>query len=132
MKRHIAVIGVVLTFLFFVVCQNVRAEDPVKDAKAAYAKFVKAAKANKTAEAKKYIAKDALKELEKDGVLDMFIQAQADINPNAAQAEVKGNRVILKIEEKQTTKDGSFSTSFTAYMVKEDGQWKLGKPEEKE
>jgi len=131
MKKHVAVLGVVLAFFFFAVCQNVCAEDPVKDAKAAYAKFVKAAKANKTAEAKKYIAKDALKELEKDGVLDMFLAVQGDINPNASKAEVKGNRVILKIEEKQTTKDSSYSTSFTAYMVKEDGQWKLGKPEEK-
>jgi len=131
MKKHIAVLGAVLAVFFFAVCQNVYAEDPVKDAKAAFTKFVKAAKAKNTAEAKKYIAKDALKELEKDGMLDMFLEVQADTNPNAAKAEVKGNRVILKIDEKKTTKDGSYSTSFTAYMVKEDGQWKLGKPEGK-
>jgi hypothetical protein len=42
-------LGVALTFLFFAVCQNGRAEDPVKDAEAAYAKLVKAAKAKNVA-----------------------------------------------------------------------------------
>jgi predicted lipid-binding transport protein (Tim44 family) len=122
MKKNIAVLGVALTFFFFVVCQNVRAEDPVKDAKAAYAKLVKAAKAKNVAEAKKYIVKDYVKEMEKERVLNMLLELLADLNPNPAKAELKGNRVILKIDKDRTD---------TFHMVKEDGQWKLGTQEEK-
>ncbi len=130
MKKHIFVLGVFFALFFFAASQNVLAEDPAKDAKAAYAKFVEAAKANNIDEAKKYISKDALNELEKEGMFDLFIEMQADINPDLAKSEVKGNRVILKIEEKKTTKDGTYSISVTGYMLKEDGQWKLGRPEE--
>lgn len=130
MKRHLAIFGIVLAFLVFVVCQNVQAENPAKDAKDAFAKLVKAAKAKKTVEAKKYITKDGLKELEKEGTLDLMLESLGEMSPNAFKAEVKGNnKVILKMEEKKTTKEGTMSTSATVHMVKEDGQWKMAKPE---
>ncbi len=132
MRKQLAILSILLAFFMFLSCQNAQAEDPVKDAKEAYAKFVKAAKANNVVEAKKYIAKNALADIEKDGALDLFLAMHADITPEtikAAKADVKGGVVILKIEQVEKTKDGTSSTSTTVYMVKEGGQRKIGMPE---
>lgn len=48
MKRHLAVLGIVLAFFAFAMCERLQAEDPVKDAKESFAKLVTAAKAKKT------------------------------------------------------------------------------------
>jgi hypothetical protein len=47
MKRHLAVLGIVLAFFAFAMCERLQAEDPVKDAKESFAKLVTAAKAKK-------------------------------------------------------------------------------------
>ncbi len=132
MKTRLMTAVIMLSVAAFVFCQAAVAADPVRDAKDAYSQFVKAAKANKVDAAKKLLAKDALSDLEKDNALDLFIGMQADIKPEtikAAKAEVKGSMVVLKIEQKEKTKEGTFSSSMTVYMVKEGGQWKVGKPE---
>jgi hypothetical protein len=132
MRKHLAVFGIFFTFFIFLICQNVQAEDPVKEAKDAFSKFAKAAKAKKLDAAKKYIAKNALEELEKEGMLDMMIELWSELNPNAFKVESESSeRVIFKMQQKETTKEGTMTTSATVNMIKEDGQWKISKPEEK-
>jgi hypothetical protein len=48
----------------------------------------------------------------------------------AAKAEVKGSMAVLPIEQKVKEKEGYVTTETTVYMVKEDGQWKIGSPED--
>lgn len=132
MKTRLMIVSVMLSVVALVFCQSAVAADPVKEAKDAYAQLVRLAKANKIDAAKKLLTKDALSDLEKDKMVDLFIGMQADIKPEtikAAKAEVKGSMVILKIEQVEKTKEGTSSTSTTIYMVKENGQWKVGKPE---
>ncbi len=131
MKTRLVISVIMLSVAALIFCQAAVAADPVKEAKDAYSQFVKAAKANKVDAAKKLLTKDALSDLEKDNMLDFFLGMHADIKPEtikAAQAEVKGSMVVLKIEQKEKTKEGTSSTSTKAYMVKEGGQWKVGKP----
>jgi hypothetical protein len=133
MKTRLSVTVLILSVAASIFCQSAVAADPVREAKDAYAKFVKVAKAKKIEEAKKLLAKDALRDLEKDDMLDLFIDMQADVKPEtieAAKADVKGSMVVLKIEQVEKTKEGTLSTKMTAYMVKEDGQWKVGKPDD--
>jgi predicted lipid-binding transport protein (Tim44 family) len=132
MKTRLMVAAIIMSVAALIFCQAAVAADPVKDAKDAYAQFVKAAKANKVDAAKKLLAKDALSDLEKDKAVDLFLAMQADITPatiKAAKAEVKGSMVVLKIEQVEKTKEGTVSSKATVYMVKEGGQWKVGKPE---
>jgi len=133
MKTRLTIAVIILSVTSLIFCQAAIAADPVKDAKDAYAEFVKAAKAKKVDEARKLLAKDALSDLEKDNAVDLFMDMHADITPEtikAAKAEVKGSMVVLKIEQVEKTKEGSLSTNATVYMVKEDGRWKVGKPED--
>jgi predicted lipid-binding transport protein (Tim44 family) len=132
MKTRRTVAAIILFLAALIVSHAAIAADPVKDAKDAYAQFVKAAKAKKMEEVKKLLAKEALSDLEKDNMLDLFADMQADVKPEtieAAKSEVKGSMVVLKIEQVEKTKEGTLSTKMTVYMVKEGGQWKVGKPE---
>ncbi|MDA8432032.1 MAG: nuclear transport factor 2 family protein [Nitrospiraceae bacterium] len=132
MKRRLAVAVLILSVVALIFGQAAVAADSVKDAKAAYSQFVKAAKAKKMEEVKKLLAKDALSDLEKDNMLDLFTEMQAEIKPEtikAAKADVTGSMVVLKIEQVEKTKEGTSTTKMTVYMVKEGGKWKVGKPE---
>ena len=132
MKLRLMVTVITMSFAALFLCQAAVAADLVKDAKNAYAQFVKAAKADNIAAVKKLLTKEALDDLEKNNALDFFIAVQADIKPEtieAANAEVKGSTVVLKIEQVEKTKEGTATSRATVYMVKEGGQWKVGKPE---
>lgn len=132
MKTRLTFAVIMLSVAALIFSQAALGADPVKEAKDAYAQFVKAAKANKVDACKKLLAKDALSDLEKDKALDFFIGMHAEIKPEtikAAKAEVKGSRVVLKIVQEEKTKEGTSTSSMTVHMVKEDGQWKVGKPE---
>ena len=132
MKLRLMVTVITMSFVVLFLCQAAVAADLVKDAKNAYAQFVKAAKADNIAAVKKLLTKEALDDLEKNNALDFFIAVQADIKPEtieAANAEVKGSTVVLKIEQVEKTKEGTATSRATVYMVKEGGQWKVGKPE---
>ena len=132
MKLRLMVTVITMSFVVLFLCQAAVAADLVKDAKNAYAQFVKAAKADNTDAVKKLLTKEALDDLEKNNALDFFIAVQADIKPEtieAANAEVKGSTVVLKIEQVEKTKEGTATSRATVYMVKEGGQWKVGKPE---
>lgn len=132
MGTRLMLVSVMLSVAAMIFCQSAVAADPVKEAKDAYAQLVKLAKANKIDAAKKLLTKDAQSDLEKNKMVELFIEMQADIKPEtikAAKAEVKGSMVTLKIEQVEKTKDGTSSTKTTIYMIKENGQWKVGRPE---
>lgn len=129
-RRYVTVI--ILSVAAMIVCQAAFAADPINDAKDAYMQFVKAAKDNAIDAAKKLLAKGALMDLEKEQIVDLFIVMHSDIKPETirgAKAEVKGSMVVIEIEQVEKTKEGTSSTKSTVYMVKEGGQWKVGKPE---
>lgn len=131
MKTRLAVVSVMLSVAALIFCQSAVAADPVKEAKDAYTQLVKLAKANKIDAARKLLTKDALSDLEKDKMVEFFIEMQADIKPEtikAAKAEVKGSMVVIRIEQVEKTKEGTSTSKTTIYMVKENGQWKVGKP----
>ena len=131
MKTRIVVAIIILSAALFLSSTAIAA-DPVKEAKDAYAQFVKAAKTNNIEAAKKLLTKDALSDLEKDNMLDLFMAMNSDITPqtiSASKAEVKGSMVVLKIEQVEKSKEGTSSTKTTVYLMKEGGKWKVGKPE---
>ena len=132
MKRRLVIALLMLSAAALIFSHSAVAADPVTEAKDAYAQFVQAAKTDNVEAAKKLLTKDALSDLEKQGALDFFIAMNAEITQQtikAAKTEMKGTMVILKIEQKEEAKDSTSTTKTTIYMVKEDGQWKVGKPE---
>jgi hypothetical protein len=108
--------------------QNVKAEDAEKEARAFFAKLVKAAKAKNAAEFKSYIAKADLQEMEKEGWVDMMMELVAEEDPGAFTAEVKKDRVVFKKELKVDTAEEKSTQKTTVTMIKDGGQWKFGKP----
>ena len=86
MKLRLMVTVITMSFVALFLCQAAVAADLVKDAKNAYAQFVKAAKADNIAAVKKLLTKEALDDLEKNNALDFFIAVQADIKPETIEA----------------------------------------------
>jgi predicted lipid-binding transport protein (Tim44 family) len=131
-KKRLVVALFILSAAALIFLRPAVAADPVTEAKDAYAQFVQAAKADNVEAVKKLLTKDALSDLEKQGALDFFIAVNAEITPQtikAAKAAMKGSMVVLKIEQTEKTKDSTSTSKTTIYMVKEGGQWKVGKPE---
>jgi hypothetical protein len=112
----------------FITYQPLLADDPANDARAVFVAFVKAAKDKNMEQFKSYIAKEDLKEMEKEGFVDLMMAIMADETPNSYKSEATGNQVIFKKEIKETSAEGSVTGSSTVYMVKEEGNWKFGKP----
>lgn len=102
MKR-LSVLFFVLSALIISSFQNARAEDAEKEARAVFAKLVRAAKAKNTAEFKSYIARTDLQEMEKEGWVEMMMELVAEEDPGAFTAEVKKDRVVFKKEIKVDT-----------------------------
>jgi len=128
MKRHHILWAFVLGVFVLITYQPLLADDPANDARAVFVAFVKAAKAKNTEEFTSYIAKEDLKEMEKEGFVDLMMAIMADETPDLYKAEATGNQVIFMKEIKETSAEGSVTGSSTVYMVKEDGRWKFGKP----
>jgi hypothetical protein len=131
MKTRLLVALIILS-VALVLPHSAVAADPVKEAKDAYAQFVKAAKTNNVEAARKLLTKDALSDLDKDNMLDFFMAMHSEITPQtiaASKAEVKGPMVVLKIEQVEKSKEGTSTSKTTVYMMKEGGKWKVGKPE---
>jgi hypothetical protein len=128
MKTHPVIWSIVLSIFILFLSQPVFAEDPAKDAKAIFVKLVKAAKAKNTAEFKSLIAKEDLKEMEKEGFVDIMMDVMAEENPDLFKANVQENQVIFTKEIQKTSPEGTSSEKTTVHMLKEDGQWKFGKP----
>jgi hypothetical protein len=108
--------------------QNVKAEDAEKEARAVFSKLVKAAKAKNAAEFKSYIVSKDLLEMEKEGWVDMMMEFVAEEDPGAFKAEVQNDRVVFKKEIKVDTAEEKSTQTTTVYMLKDNGQWKFGKP----
>jgi hypothetical protein len=93
------------------------------DAKEAFKKCVAAYNAGNKEEAKRYMAKATLAEMEQSGQLDMAMGMMAGLNIDEFTPLQEGNRITFKKSEKQ----GDMSMSMSVTMVKEEGQWKFGK-----
>ena len=128
MKKQAVGIGIILILFILVYCQPARAEDPEKEARAVFVKLVQAAKANNQEEFKSYIAQKDLKEMEKEGFVEVMMALVAEENPESFTAEVKGEQVIFSKQTKIDTPEDKSSGKTSVYMVKEGGQWKFGKP----
>ena len=66
--------------------------------------------------------------MEKEGFVDMMMDVMAEENPDLFKASVKENQVIFTKEIQRTSPEGSSSEKTTVHMLKENGQWKFGKP----
>jgi hypothetical protein len=95
----------------------------VAAAKEAFKNCVSAYRAGNISEAKKYIASKDLPEMEQSGMLDMAMGMMSGLNIDEFTPTQQGNRMIFKKSEKQ----GDMTSSMSINMLKEDGQWKLGK-----
>jgi hypothetical protein len=95
----------------------------VAAAREAFKNCVAAYKAGNISEAKKYIGSKDLPEMEQSGMLDMAMGMMSGLNIDEFSPTQDGNRLIFKKSEKQ----GDMTSSMSIKMVKEDGQWKLGK-----
>jgi hypothetical protein len=127
MKRLVAAFFV-LAALIISGFQNARGEHAEKEARAVFAKLVQAAQAKNTAEFKSYIAKKDLQEMEKEGWVDMMMELVAGEDPGAFTAEVKKDQVVFKKEIKVDTAEEKSTQKTTVHMIKDNGQWKFGKP----
>jgi hypothetical protein len=128
MKKQAVWLGIILGLFILGCYQPAQAEDPEKEARAAFANLVKAAKANNQAEFKSYIVQKDLQEMEKEGFVEVMMALVAEENPESFTAEVKGNQAIFSKQTKIDTPEEKSSGKTSVYMVKEKGQWKFGKP----
>ncbi len=99
------------------------------EARAAFVKLVGHAKKKQVADFKKLIAKSDLAEMEamekeRAGMIAMMMEMIAADDPKGFKAEIKGN-VATFVKE---TKEGSSTSKTTVRMIREDNQWKFGKP----
>ena len=128
MKKQALGIGIILILFILGYYQPARAEDPEKEARGVFVKLVQAAKANNQEEFKSYIAQKDLKEMEKEGFVEVMMALVAEENPESFTAEVKGEQVVFKKEIKVDAPEEKSTQKTTVYMIKEGGQWKFGKP----
>jgi hypothetical protein len=130
MKRHLILLGVLLSLCSLLVCQSqlVQADDAEKEARAVFVKMVSAAKAGNTAEFKSYLTKEDLMEMEQQGFVDLMMMMMAGENPEQFNADVNGDRIEFKKEVERSSGEGNSTETTTVHMMKEGGQWKFGKP----
>lgn len=99
------------------------------EARAAFVKLVAAAKKQKVGDFKKLIAKADLAEMEamekeRAGMIAMMMEMIAADSPKSFKGEIKGEVAIFT----KQVKDGSSTSTTTVRMIREDNQWKFGKP----
>lgn len=97
-------------------------DDETRAARGVYKRCVAAYRSGNTAEAKTFISRATLAEMERSGQIDMALGMMSGMNIDDFQAHREGGRITFKQSQKQG--DATMSMSFT--MVKEDNQWKLG------
>jgi len=106
---------------------------PEAEARAAFVKLYQAAKKKQVAEFKKLVARADLAEMEamdkeQPGMIAMLMSMVAGDDPKGFKAEIKGNEAIFVKEMRESSKDGSSSSRTTVRLIREDNQWKFGKP----
>ena len=95
----------------------------VAEARAAFKKCVAAYNAGNLDEVKQYVAKATLSEMEHSGMFSMAMGMMSGLNIDEFVPSAAGSHMTFTKSEKQ----GDVSSSMSVKMVKEDGQWKLGK-----
>lgn len=103
--------------------QSPASESDAAEAREAFKRCVAAFNAGNMDEAKKYVAKTALSEMEQTGMFSMAMGMMAGLDIDEFAASVAGDHITFTKSEKQ----GEMSSRMSVTMVKEDGQWKLGK-----
>jgi hypothetical protein len=103
------------------------------EARAAFVKLVGVAKKRQTAEFKKLIARADLAEMEEmekesPGMIAMMMEMIGADNPKLFKAEIQGDVAVFVKETREKSKDGSSSSKTTVRLIREDKQWKFGKP----
>ena len=97
-------------------------DDETRAARTAFKRCATAYRSGNMAEAKTFVSRAALAEMERSGQVDMALGMISGMNIDDFQAHREGGRITFKQSQKQG--DATMSMSFT--MVKEDNQWKLG------
>jgi hypothetical protein len=128
MKKHAVWIGIILGLFVLGFYSPAQAEDPEKEARAVFTRLVKAAKANNQEEFKSYISRKDLQEMEKEGFVEVMMALVAEEDPESFTAEVKGDQIVFNKQIKIDTPEEKSSGKTSVSMVKEEGQWKFGKP----
>lgn len=103
------------------------------EARAAFVKLHAAAKKGQATEFKKLIAKTDLREMEamekeRAGMIGMMMEMIAADPPKGFKAEMKGDVVTFVKERKEKSQGGSVTSTTKVTMIREDNQWKFGKP----
>ena len=125
MKILVNLLLAISTFLLF---QPAWGDDPIKEARAVFAKMVTAAKANDIEGFKSHILPKDLTEMEKEGVVQMVMKMIAEDDPAIFDAEVSKGHVIFTHEIREKGPNSSSSMKKIVYMIKHEGQWKFGTP----
>ena len=103
------------------------------EARAAFVKLYDAAKKQKLADFKKLIARADLSEMEamekqQAGLFQMMMGFIAKDDPKGFTAKINSDSVVFTKAKKQESKDLNVSESTKVTLVREDNQWKFGKP----
>lgn len=97
-------------------------DDETRAARGVYKLCVAAYRSGNMTEAKAFVSRATLAEMERSGQVDMALGMMSGMNIDDFQAYREGGRITFKQSQKQG--DATMSMSFT--MVKEENQWKLG------
>ena len=97
-------------------------DDETRAARAVFNRCATAHQSGNITEAKTFVSRAALAEMERSGQVDMALGMISGMNIDDFQAHREGDRITFKQSQKQG--DATMSMSFT--MVKEDNQRKLG------
>lgn len=97
-------------------------DDETMAARGVFKRCATAYRSGNIAEAKTFVSRTALAEMERSGQVDMALGMLSDMTIDDFQAHREGGKITFKQSQKQG--DATMSMSFT--MVKEDNQWKLG------
>lgn len=98
-------------------------DEETRAARDSYKRCAEAIRSGNLNEAKTYIARATLSEMEQSGQLDMALGMITGMNIDEFRASRQGDRITFK----QSQKQGDATMSMSLKMVKEDGLWKLGK-----
>jgi len=97
-------------------------DDETRAARGVFKRCATAYSSGSITEAKTFVSRAALAEMERSGQVDMALGMISGMNIDEFQAHREGDRITFKQSQKQG--DATMSMSFT--MVKEGNQWKLG------
>jgi hypothetical protein len=98
-------------------------DDETRAARGVFQRCAAAYRAGNMAEAKSFVSRATLADMERSGQVDMALGMMSGMNIDEFRAHREGDRITFTQSHKQG--DATMSMSFT--MVKEDHQWKLGK-----